>query len=63
MMTTTDTREAIMAAARATVQAHGYNGLSFRELAKQVGVKSASEVERRVPVRAAHQSQPRWPIS
>jgi len=41
-MTTTDTREAIMAAARATVQAHGYNGLSFRELAKQVGVKSAS---------------------
>ena len=34
----TDTRETIMAFARATVQAHGYNGLSFRELAKAVGV-------------------------
>jgi TetR/AcrR family transcriptional repressor of nem operon len=41
-MRTTDTREAIMAAGRATVQAHGYNGLSFREIAKAVGVKSAS---------------------
>jgi TetR/AcrR family transcriptional regulator, transcriptional repressor for nem operon len=37
-----ETRETIMAAARPTVQAHGYNGLSFRELAKQVGIKSAS---------------------
>jgi len=37
-----DTRETIMAVARATVQAHGYGGLSFRELAKAVGVKSAS---------------------
>lgn len=37
-----DTRETIMAVARATVQAHGYNGLSFRELAKAVGIKSAS---------------------
>jgi TetR/AcrR family transcriptional regulator, transcriptional repressor for nem operon len=32
----------IMSAARAVAQAHGYNGLSFRELAKEVGVKSAS---------------------
>jgi len=39
---TSDTREMIMAAARPKVQAHGYNGLSFRELAKEVGVKSAS---------------------
>ena len=31
-----DTREAIMAVARKTVQAHGYNGLSFRELAKEI---------------------------
>jgi len=31
-----------MATARATVQQHGYNGLSFRELAKDVGIKSAS---------------------
>lgn len=38
----TDIREEIMTVARATVQAHGYNGLSFRELAKAVGVKSAS---------------------
>ena len=37
-----DTRETIMAVARTTVQAHGYNGLSFRELAKTVGIKSAS---------------------
>jgi len=31
-----------MAAAKAVAQAHGYNGLSFREIAKAVGVKSAS---------------------
>lgn len=36
------TRDTIMDAATAIVQAHGYNGLSFRELAKQVGIKSAS---------------------
>ncbi len=35
-------RQKIMGAARATVQARGYSGLSFRELAKEVGVKSAS---------------------
>ena len=37
-----DTRERIMAAARLTVQDRGYSGLSFRELAKDVGIKSAS---------------------
>jgi TetR/AcrR family transcriptional repressor of nem operon len=37
-----DTRDQIMATARAVAQAHGYNGLSFRELAKAVGIKSAS---------------------
>jgi TetR/AcrR family transcriptional repressor of nem operon len=37
-----DTRETIMATARATAQAHGYTGLSFRELAKAIGIKSAS---------------------
>ncbi|MCB8881255.1 TetR/AcrR family transcriptional regulator [Acidisoma cellulosilytica] len=31
-----------MTAGRLAVQAHGYNALSFRELAKDVGVKSAS---------------------
>lgn len=41
-MATTDTKETIMGIARAMVQAHGYNALSFRELAKAVGVKSAS---------------------
>jgi TetR/AcrR family transcriptional repressor of nem operon len=40
--TKSDMREAIMAAAKTTVQAHGYNALSFRELAKEVGIKSAS---------------------
>jgi TetR/AcrR family transcriptional repressor of nem operon len=39
---TTDTRQTIMSAARTMVQARGYNALSFRELAKEVGVKSAS---------------------
>jgi len=38
----TDTRAEIMLAARAAVQSHGYNALSFRELAKEVGIKSAS---------------------
>ena len=37
-----DTREQIMDVARQTVQAHGYGGLSFRELAKAIGIKSAS---------------------
>jgi TetR/AcrR family transcriptional regulator, transcriptional repressor for nem operon len=37
-----DMREAILAAGRLAVQAHGYNALSFRELAKDVGIKSAS---------------------
>jgi TetR/AcrR family transcriptional repressor of nem operon len=41
-MATKDTRQTIMEAARAMTQAHGYNALSFRELAKEVGVKSAS---------------------
>jgi TetR/AcrR family transcriptional regulator, transcriptional repressor for nem operon len=37
-----DKREMIMAAARLTMQAGGYNRLSFRELAKKVGIRSAS---------------------
>jgi TetR/AcrR family transcriptional regulator, transcriptional repressor for nem operon len=42
MTMTTDTRQKILAAARLTVQDRGYGGLSFRELAKDVGIKSAS---------------------
>ncbi len=42
MATATDTKERIMTAARLAVQDRGYNGLSFRELAKDVGIKSAS---------------------
>jgi TetR/AcrR family transcriptional repressor of nem operon len=38
----TDTKESIMSTARLAVQARGYNALSFREIAKEVGVKSAS---------------------
>lgn len=38
----TDTRETILALARTTAQARGYSGLSFRELGKAVGIKSAS---------------------
>lgn len=41
-MSASDTRERIMMAARLTVQDRGYSGLSFRELAKDVGIKSAS---------------------
>lgn len=36
------TRDRIMEAARLTVQDLGYSGLSFRDLAKTVGIKSAS---------------------
>lgn len=39
---TMERREAILAAARATAQAHGYAGLNFRDLAAEVGIKSAS---------------------
>jgi len=35
-------REAILAAARTTAQAHGYGGLNFRDLAAEVGIKAAS---------------------
>ena len=35
-------REAILAAARRTAQARGYNGLNFRDLAEEVGIKAAS---------------------
>jgi TetR/AcrR family transcriptional regulator, transcriptional repressor for nem operon len=38
----TNSREAILAAARATAQLHGYSGLNFRDLAQDVGIKSAS---------------------
>lgn len=37
-----DTRSAIMRAGRSAVQARGYNALSFREIGKEIGVKSAS---------------------
>ena len=40
-----------MDAARLTVQAHGYSRLSFRELAKKVGIKSAS-VHHHFPTKA-----------
>lgn len=42
MDTKTDMRETLMSLARAVVQARGYGGLSFRELAKSAGVKNPS---------------------
>ncbi|CAN5512830.1 TetR/AcrR family transcriptional regulator [soil metagenome] len=41
-MSTTETRETIMTVAKVMVQARGYNALSFREIAKEIGIKSAS---------------------
>ncbi|PRY04557.1 TetR/AcrR family transcriptional regulator [Paraburkholderia sp. BL25I1N1] len=38
---TTDTKQRILSTARRMVQARGYNALSFREIAKEVGIKSA----------------------
>jgi TetR/AcrR family transcriptional repressor of nem operon len=38
----TNSREAILEAAKRTAQAHGYGGLNFRELAAEVGIKAAS---------------------
>lgn len=38
----TGSKEAILLAAKATAQARGYNGLNFRDLADQVGIKAAS---------------------
>ena len=35
-------KEAILAAATRTAQAHGYSGLNFRDLAEEVGIKAAS---------------------
>ena len=49
--TLSETKQRIMDAARLTVQAHGYSGLSFRELAKEVGIKSAS-VHHHFPTKA-----------
>ena len=37
-----NSREAILAAAKRTAQAHGYSGLNFRDLAVEVGIKAAS---------------------
>jgi TetR/AcrR family transcriptional repressor of nem operon len=38
----TNSRESILAAAKQTAQLHGYSGLNFRDLANDVGIKSAS---------------------
>ena len=37
-----NSKETILAAARKTAQAHGYGGLSYRDLAADVGIKAAS---------------------
>ncbi|MFD1702606.1 TetR/AcrR family transcriptional regulator [Methylopila henanensis] len=38
----TNSREAILAAATLSAQAHGYLGMNFRDLAAEVGIKAAS---------------------
>jgi TetR/AcrR family transcriptional repressor of nem operon len=38
----TNSKEAILTAARQSAQAHGYGGLNFRDLADEVGIKAAS---------------------
>ena len=38
----TNSKEAILTAARRNAQAHGYSGLNFRDLADEVGIKAAS---------------------
>ncbi|TWB63966.1 TetR/AcrR family transcriptional regulator [Nitrospirillum viridazoti] len=38
----TNSKEAILAAARQIAQAHGYGGLNYRDLAAAVGIKAAS---------------------
>jgi TetR/AcrR family transcriptional regulator, transcriptional repressor for nem operon len=38
----TNSKEAILGAARNMAQAHGYGGLNFRDLADDVGIKAAS---------------------
>lgn len=37
-----NSRDAILEAARCGAQAHGYTGISFRDIAKTVGIKAAS---------------------
>lgn len=37
-----NSRDAILEAARSGAQAHGYTGISFRDIAKTVGIKAAS---------------------
>ncbi|MCQ8278830.1 TetR/AcrR family transcriptional regulator [Acetobacteraceae bacterium KSS8] len=41
-MATAGAKEIILAEARRIAQAHGYNGMNFRELADRVGIKPAS---------------------
>ena len=38
----TTSKEAVLAVAKRTAMAHGYNGLNFRDIAAEVGVKAPS---------------------
>ena len=38
----TSSREAVLAAAKRTAMAHGYNGLNFRDIATEVGIRAPS---------------------
>ena len=41
-MVSTNSKEAVLAAAKRAAMAHGYNGLNFRDIAAEVGIKAPS---------------------
>jgi TetR/AcrR family transcriptional repressor of nem operon len=42
LVVSTNSKEAVLAAAKRAAMAHGYNGLNFRDIAAEVGIKAPS---------------------